>query len=124
MKTTSKSERIWTTFYTMLVALALVITGISPAAAQQGMAKPPPRIVTPGKQGEQTSTLELPAMPRQPSASAVIPPQIPQPGTTQELVLPTRQLRDQPGYEQVTVTVTGSTGTYVTGLQKDDFKLY
>jgi Ca-activated chloride channel family protein len=124
MKTTSKSERIRTSLYVMLVALAFVIAGTLPAAAQQGMAKPPPRIITPGKQGDTTSTLELPAMPRQPSASAVIPPQVPQTGTTQELVLPTRQLRDQPGYEQVTVTVTGSTGTYVTGLQKDDFKLY
>jgi len=42
----------------------------------------------------------------------------------QELVLPTRELRQQPGYEQVTVTVTEPSGTYVTGLQKGDFKLY
>jgi Ca-activated chloride channel family protein len=33
-------------------------------------------------------------------------------------------LRQQPGYEQVTVTVTEPSGTYVTGLQKGDFKLY
>lgn len=124
MKTTFHAERIRSALYATLVALAFLIAGFSPAAAQQGMAKPPPRIITPGKQGDETSTLELPAMPRQPSTSAVIPPQVPQRGTTQELVLPTRQLRDQPGYQQVTVTVTGSTGTYVTGLQKDDFKLY
>lgn len=124
MTTTSKTNRNWGALRAVLAALAYVIVGISPAAAQQGSAQPPPRIITPGNQGDATSTLELPAMPRQPSSSAVIPPQVPQGGTTQELVLPTRQLRDQPGYQQVTVTVTGSTGTYVTGLQKDDFKLF
>jgi Ca-activated chloride channel family protein len=51
-----------------------------------------------------------------------IPPTVPQGG--QELTLPTRELRQQPGYEQVTVTVTDPRGTYVTGLQKGDFKLY
>ena len=51
-----------------------------------------------------------------------IPPQVPQ--GSQELALLTRELRQQPGYEQVTVTVTEPSGTYVTGLQKDDFKLY
>ena len=51
---------------------------------------------------------------------ALTMPQLsPQPG--QELELPSRTLRNQSGYEQVTVTVTDQNGRYVTGLQKGDF---
>ena len=59
---------------------------------------------------------------KQGADSLNIPPQLPQTG--QSLEVPTRELRQQPGYEQVTVTVTEPSGTYVTGLQKGDFKLY
>ncbi|MDB5108474.1 MAG: von Willebrand factor, type, partial [Candidatus Binatus sp.] len=105
------------------VAMLFSLSG-QPAFAQQGSVKPPPpRMTTPGNQGSESSTLELPAMPKQPSSSLNIPPSVPQ-GGTQALTLPTRQLREQPGYEQVTVTVTDPAGSYVTGLQKDDFKLY
>jgi Ca-activated chloride channel family protein len=104
------------------VALAVLATVSVPARAQQGAAKPPP-IVMPGVQGKTTSTLELPSMPASQGGDSLnIPPQIPQ--GSQELVLPTQELRAQPGYEQVTVTVTDPNGTYVTGLQKQDFKLY
>lgn len=99
-----------------------MLGGFAPAAAQQGSLNPPP-IVIPGSQNKATSTLELPSMPApQGGESLNVPPQVPQGG--QELVLPTRELREQPGYEQVTVTVTEPNGSYVTGLQKDDFKLY
>ena len=105
-----------------VVALGILFGGVAPAAAQQGSSSPPP-ILIPRSQGKETSTLELPSMPaKQGGGSLNIPPQAPQTG--QELVLPTRELRQQPGYEQVTVTVTEPSGTYVTGLQKDDFKLY
>ena len=105
-----------------VIALAIVIGGVAPAAAQQGSTIPAP-IVIPGSQGKETSTLELPSMPaKQGGDSLNIPPQVPQTG--QELEVPTRELRQQPGYEQVTVTVTEPSGTYVTGLQKGDFKLY
>lgn len=108
--------------FAMAIALAVLASGSVPARAQQGAAKPPP-IVMPGVQGKATSTLELPSMPaKQGGDSLNIPPQIPQ--GSQELVLPTQELRTQPGYEQVTVTVTDPNGTYVTGLQKQDFKLY
>ena len=109
----------------------MIFAGVSPVAAQmqQGLANPPPRsnpapqLIIPRSQGKETSTLELPSMPaKQGGESLNIPPQVPQTG--QELVLPTRELRQQPGYEQVTVTVTEPSGTYVTGLQKGDFKLY
>lgn len=105
-----------------VIGLAIAIGGFAPAAAQQGSSIPAP-IVIPGSQGKETSTLELPSMPaKQGGDSLNIPPQVPQTG--QELVLPMRELRQQPGYEQVTVTVTEPSGTYVTGLQKEDFKLY
>ncbi len=113
---------------TVLMVIAMTMTNVAPAAAQQGSSttKPPrPQMVMPGSQGKETQTLELPSMPvtaPQGGDSLKIPPTVPQ--GSQELVLPTRELRQQPGYEQVTVTVTDPRGTYVTGLQKGDFKLY
>jgi Ca-activated chloride channel family protein len=106
------------------IALAIMFGGVVPAVAQQqGSSAPPPPILIPHSQGKETSTLELPSMPAKQGADTFkIPPQVPQ--GSQELVLPTRELRQQPGYEQVTVTVTEPSGTYVTGLQKSDFKLF
>lgn len=78
-------------------------------------------VVIPGNQGGGGTTLELPPSgivhQNQPN---IPPPQAPQ----QDLTIPTRQLRDQPGYQQVTVTVTQPNGSYVTDLQKQDFQLY
>jgi Ca-activated chloride channel family protein len=109
---------------TIVTMFAIVVSAPAPVQAQQGSA-PAPRLQLPANQGSQTSTLELPSVPRQEQQGGslnVIPPQVPQGG--QELVIPTRQLREQPGYAQVTVTVTDHNGTYVTGLQKDNFKLF
>ncbi|MGH7925927.1 MAG: VWA domain-containing protein [Candidatus Binatus sp.] len=106
-----------------VIMLAILAGGVAPAAAQQQDSVNPPSLVIPRNQGKETSTLELPAMPAKQGADSLnLTPQVPQTG--QELVLPTRELRQQPGYEQVTVTVTEPSGTYVTGLQKNDFKLY
>ena len=100
-----------------------------PVAAQQNMrpadmqSAPPPSLpmVIPGNQGGGSTTLELPAT----APSRQIQPNIPPPEPpTQELVIPKRQLRDEPGYQQVTVTVTNPNGSYVTDLQKQDFTLY
>ena len=122
-KTNTGMGRSWISgITTAAIALAMMFGGVVPAAAQQGSSIPPP-IVIPGSQGKETSTLELPSMPaKQGGDSLNIPAQVPQTG--QSLEVPTRELRQQPGYEQVTVTVTEPSGTYVTGLQKDDFKLY
>jgi len=54
--------------------------------------------------------------------SLSIPPQAPQQG--QDLEIPSPVLRRQPCYQQVPVTVTDPGGAYVTGLRKDDFRLY
>src|SRR5277367_2001160 len=88
-----------------IFALAMIFGAVAPAAAQQqGITAPPPQIVIPHSQGKETSTLELPSMPApQGGASLNIPPTAPQTG--QSLEVPTRELRQQPGYEQVTVTV-------------------
>jgi Ca-activated chloride channel family protein len=89
-------------------------------AAQQHGYVPPPKI----NNGQGGSVLELPTTPaKQGGNDALTMPQLtPQPG--QELELPTRTLRNQSGYEQVTVTVTDQNGRYVTGLQKGDFRIY
>lgn len=120
-----KHKRDYFTLVATVVAVALIIASVAPPVhAQQGSVPPPRNMVVPGSQGGASSTLELPAMPsRQGGTSLDIPPPAPQPGE-QELVIPSRELREQPGYEQVTVTVTDpGSHTYVTGLQKDDFKL-
>ncbi|HXW85212.1 MAG TPA: VWA domain-containing protein [Candidatus Binataceae bacterium] len=79
-------------------------------------------LVMPNQQGNSNSTLELPSLPAPQRGPANIPALAPQQG--QELVLPSRELREQRGYQQVTVTVTDPNGSYVTNLTKDDFRLY
>jgi Ca-activated chloride channel family protein len=107
-----------------LVAIALGVMLMAIAWPSLVSAQATQQMVIPQSQGGAAgSTLELPTTPQQPSASLNIPPQLQQPQQGQELELPTRELREQPGYAQVTVTVTDPRGSYLTGLQKDDFKL-
>ncbi len=115
------------------VAMVYLLSGVmfaSTAVAQQNMrdagpqgSSPPPAsvpmVVVPGNQGGGGTTLELPTSPARQAQPDIRPPQPP----NQELVIPKRQLRDEPGYQQVTVTVTDPNGAYVTNLQKQDFKL-
>jgi Ca-activated chloride channel homolog len=112
----------------LLVAFAVGGVSLAQQNLQQGgatVAPPTGSLVIPGNQNSGGSTLELPSMPA-PQHGTVpnleIPPQAPQAGT--ELTIPSRELREQPGYEQVQVTVTDPSGSYVTGLQKPDFQLY
>lgn len=100
----------------LVFALAVGLGDVA-RAQQQGS----PQITIPQTQGGGT-TLELPRVP-QSQQTYKIPPQPSQP-PQQELVIPSQQLRAQPGYEQVTVTVTNQMGRYVTGLNKGDFRLY
>ncbi len=123
---TSKDRRRAEARWVGMVAVAALIgtllaSSLSTVFAEPAAPKPVP--VLPRSQSTAGSTLELPALPAKQGGDALnVPPLGPQPG--QELVIPSRELRDQPGYEQVTVTVTDPGGTYVTGLQKDDFRLY
>src|ERR1700687_1622705 len=45
-------------------------------------------------------------------------------GSQEELKTRSHAPRKQPGYKQVTLTVTDQNGRYVTGLQKSDFRIY
>ncbi|HLI80539.1 MAG TPA: VWA domain-containing protein [Candidatus Binataceae bacterium] len=58
---------------------------------------------------------------RQPVALPSIAAPSGQPETSLEV--PSLKLRTQPGFEQVTVTVTDSSGKYVTNLKEDDFRI-
>ena len=121
---------LWQTAKTGLATVCLLsaVMFAGPAAAQQNMRDagtqaPPPLsapMVIPGNQGGGSTTLELPSAPARQLQPNIPPPQPPE----QELVIPKRQLRDEPGYQQVTVTVTDPNGAYITDLQKHDFKLY
>ena len=99
---------------------AFVLAGAAPAAAQQHSFVPPPQNQMNDKQG---GVLELPTTPARQSGDEMTMPRLnPQQG--QELEVPSRTLRNQSGYQQVTVTVTDQNGRYVTGLQKGDFRIY
>jgi Ca-activated chloride channel homolog len=103
-----------------LIALIAIVANAGLSLAQQGQYQPdtsPPR-----NQGQGGGVLELPTIPgRQGGTTSTIPPMAPQHG--QELTVPSRELKSQQGYQQVTVTVTDQGGRYVTGLQRGDFKL-
>lgn len=106
---------------TVAVVLAMLFAGVRQAAAQQRSFRLPPSINTQNQKG---SVLELPPQtPTHQGGKALTMPRLnSQPG--QELELPSRALRSQSGYEQVTVTVTDQNGRYVTGLKKKDFSLF
>jgi Ca-activated chloride channel homolog len=111
----------------MACVLSMLVFAV-PASAQQNMygsqsGAPPVSapMVIPGNQGGGSGTLELPSSGIMHQNQQNIPP--PQP-PQQDLTIPTRQLRNQPGYQQVTVTVTQPNGSYLTDLQKQDFRLY
>jgi Ca-activated chloride channel family protein len=112
----------WAATATLAILAALLVAVAGPAGAQQHGYVPPSRPLDNSQGG---SVLELPTTPgsQQGGSGALTMPQVaPQPG--QELELPSRALRNQSGYEQVTVTVTDQNGRYVTGLQKGDFRIY
>ena len=106
-----------------VIALFAALATGGLALAQQGQFHPDTSIPQ-NNQGQGSGVLELPTIPgRQTGTIPSQPIQPPAPQGGQELTLPTRQLKSQQGYPQVTVTVTDQQGRYVTGLQKGDFKL-
>ena len=72
------------------------------------------------KDAPSVNTLSIPQ--RQPNALPSITTPSRQPETSLEV--PSLKLRNQPGFEQVTVTVTDSSGRYVTNLKEDDFRIF
>jgi Ca-activated chloride channel family protein len=96
---------------------------LPPPAGQGGTNAPPGTLEIPTRQGNYPpSTAVIPPQSPQRGSTDVIPPQAPQ--GTSELQIPAHELRRQPGYAQVTVTVMNQDGGYVTGLQKQDFTVY
>ena len=122
--THKNDERLWVTIPAMLVGLILAVvlcatTGFAQQQEYIPASKLPPNQI----QGGSGTTLVLPANRGQSGGnSAPLPQFAPQSG--QELSVAPHTLRDQRGYEQVTVTVTNQQGNYETGLEKDDLKLY
>lgn len=120
----TETARMWrglrTAFAGALGIGLVLLLGAGDLFAQQQPADTNSPPIIQGNQGGRSSTLELPTLPGTQGAKTPPPPAPAQ----QELVIPSRQLREQPGYEQVTVTVTNPEGGYVTGLLKDDFRLY
>lgn len=106
---------------TAAICLAILLAGALPAASQQGGFVTPPSKIHGGQGGE---VLEVPSAPASQGGkdTPTVPQLAPQHGT--ELELPSRAVRAQSGYEQLTVTVTDQGGRYVTGLQKGDFRIY
>src|SRR3984957_635301 len=104
-----------------LTALIVIVASAGLGRAQQGQFQPDNSASR--NQGQGGGVLELPTLPGRQGGgpTSTIPPMAPQHG--QDLTIPSRQLKSQQGYEQVTVTVTDQQGRYVTGLQKGDFKL-
>ncbi|GEM_PF-288118 len=138
VKDTVRKGNVFRLATLFLVAITLAIFA-TPSFAQQGGYRYPELTPPGGQQGgtnPPSGVLEIPShQPNAPPSTAIIPPQMPQSGSQQvippqtpqatgELEIPPRQIRSQPGYVQVTVTVTNQDGGYVGDLQKNDFKLY
>jgi len=107
----------------VLIAVAMLAWVRGGDAFAQQAGQPNAAIISP--QSQQGGTvLELPRTPALQGGNepSNLRPLVPQPG--QELDIPPRQLRSQAGYAQVAVTVTDSAGQYVTGLNRDQIKLY
>jgi Ca-activated chloride channel family protein len=118
-----KKDGRWAAIAVMFAASVLAITIYTPAGfAQQREYQPAPEVPQNHLQSGGGATLEVPVNRGQESNLRPLPPIAPQSG--QELSVAPHALRNQSGYEQVTVTVTNQRGNYETGLEKDDLKLY
>src|ERR1700683_4431129 len=104
-----------TSFFIGCLAIASIgAVGISSVAiAQQGGAPA-------------DNALSIPAAHQNPIPSAAASPSLSVPNAQPDdaFELPSLKLRSQPGYQQVTVTVTDSAGKYVTDLKQDDFRVF
>jgi Ca-activated chloride channel family protein len=119
-----KKDGRWAALAVMVTASILALTMCVPTVfAQQQEYAPAPEIPQNRPQRGSGATLEVPVN-RGQEGNPVAPlsPLTRQSG--QELSVEPHALRNQSGYEQVTVTVTNQRGNYETGLEKDDLKLY
>jgi Ca-activated chloride channel family protein len=104
----------------VMVTSALMVCDTAAWAQQGGVAS---KLITPRGQGPGGgAVLEIPGNQQKPAVPEPAAPLAPQVG--QELEIPSRQIRTQPGYAQATVTVTDRSGVHITDLTKDDFRVY
>lgn len=98
----------------------MLLSALGQASGQQHPYGPPPPSIT----NNHGSVLELPRTlgSQGNDSSLTTSPRTSQ--LLQDSQTPSRALREHPGYEQVTLTVTDQNGRYVTGLQEGDFRVY
>ena len=96
------------------LALAANVAIATTVLAQQQKSLPP-------QEPPPSNTLSIPARQAPEAAPSIAAPLMGQPLASLEV--PSLKLRNQPGFEQVTVTVTDSSGKYVTDLKEDDFRV-
>ena len=104
-------------------AIAVAVMALSAAGLARAQNASP--MLIPNQRGNQSG--EVLEIPRSNNQTKILPPGVPpelapQPGA--EVEIPSRQLRTQPGYAQVTVTVTNSSGVHITDLTQKDFEVY
>ena len=120
LKSPGRWRRRLTAIIAAAVLVAVLLSALGQVSGQQHPYAPPPPSIT----KNHGSVLELP---RTLSSHSNDSSRTTSPRTSQflpELQTPPRALREHPGYEQVTLTVTDQNGRYVTGLQEGDFRVY
>lgn len=111
LKSPEKWRRRLTAIIAAAVLVAMLLSALGQASGQQHPYGPPPPSIT----NNRGSVLELPrTLGSQGNTSQL----------SQDLQTPSRALREHPGYEQVTLTVTDQNGRYVTGQRESDFRVY
>jgi hypothetical protein len=111
LKSPERWRRRLTAIIAAAVLVAMLLSALGQASGQQHPYAPPPPSIT----NNHGSVLELPrTLGSQGKRSQL----------SQDLQTPSRALREHPGYQQVTLTVTDQNGRYVTGLQEGDFRVY
>jgi hypothetical protein len=98
----------------------MLLGALGQASGQQHPYAPPPPSIT----NNHGSVLELPRTLGSQGNDSSLTTSRQTSRPLQELQTPSPALRERPGYEQVTLTVTDQNGRYVTGLQEGDFRVY
>jgi Ca-activated chloride channel family protein len=98
------------------------IIGCTLLAMLMNVAAPDAPVLAQRQDAPSLNTLSIPAR-QPPPQGAPAPLATPLAQPEPSLEVPSLKLRGQPGYEQVTVTVTDSSGKYVTDLKADDFRV-
>ena len=119
LKSPGRWRRRLTAIIAAAVLVAMLLSALGQVSGQQHPYAPPPPSIT----KNHGSVLELPRTLGSHGNDSSLTTS-PRTQFLPELQTPSRALREHPGYEQVTLTVTDQNGRYVTGLQEGDFRVY